>query len=292
MRQFTNDEIQLLTTMYQEGATYADIGRRLDRARATVGDKARQLGLKRDKPKKICPICNNEFELDIINAERQAYCSNNCRHKSYKKNNPTPPKIKGCINCNKSFESVKGRTTCSDECRKQYNRRQYNKKRRIRLYKCKCNHCEQIRYFKYKRNYCSERCSDRAYSKKKSIRARRFKRCSYCNKWHYQRGLHCSNECKKRTSRLKNTLRKSTRTERARQNGQYDADIDIYRLIERDGEQCYLCGDTVSFDCHYNDLKYPTIEHVLAIKNGGTHSWDNTKVACRDCNNKKGIKII
>ncbi|KTW22503.1 hypothetical protein NS341_07555 [Staphylococcus xylosus] len=68
--------------------------------------------------------------------------------------------------------------------------------------------------------------------------------------------------------------------------------MDIYKLIERDGKQCYLCGDAVSFDCHYNSPKYPTIEHVLAIANGGTHSWENVKVACRDCNTRKGTKTL
>ncbi|MFV5908625.1 HNH endonuclease [Staphylococcus arlettae] len=46
------------------------------------------------------------------------------------------------------------------------------------------------------------------------------------------------------------------------------------------------------FDLHYLDPKYPTIEHVLAIKNGGTHSWDNVKVACRDCNIRKSTTMV
>src|SRR5699024_11540900 len=99
-------------------------------------------------------------------------------------------------------------------------------------------------------------------------------------------------ECKRKADKIKDELRKSGRLKKARSNGQFDADIDIYKLIERDGEYCYLCGDGVHFNNHYNDPKYPTIEHVLAIANGGTHSWDNVKVACRDCNNHKGTKTL
>ncbi|RQM94427.1 hypothetical protein COR53_07845 [Staphylococcus pettenkoferi] len=78
----------------------------------------------------------------------------------------------------------------------------------------------------------------------------------------------------------------------ARKNGQFDADIDIYKLIERDGGRCYLCGDDVLFSYNFNHPKYPTIEHVVPISKGGTHSWDNVMVACRDCNTRKKTKSL
>ena len=103
----------------------------------------------------------------------------------------------------------------------------------------------------------------------------------------------CTESCKHKalTKKIGISLN-SQRKIKAKQNGRYDKDINIYKLIERDGEQCYLCGDAVSFELNCYDPKYPTIEHVLAISNGGTHSWDNIKVACRDCNCRKSSKLL
>ena len=74
-----------------------------------------------------------------------------------------------------------------------------------------------------------------------------------------------------------------------------DPDIDIYKLIQRDGSRCYLCGKETDF----NDLRwrswgpdYPSIDHVTAIANGGRHSWSNVRVCCGLCNVRKGAKRI
>lgn len=144
--------------------------------------------------------------------------------------------------------------------------------------------------------YCSNTCRSRAYS---GVSKEHLKLCSVCSKTFINERdtMFCSIECKKEY--IGNELSKplpisknALRLSRARQNGQFDADIDIYKLIERDGEQCYLCGDVVLFNVHFNDPKYPTIEHVIPIAKGGTHSWDNVKVACRDCNTRKSTKNV
>lgn len=67
----------------------------------------------------------------------------------------------------------------------------------------------------------------------------------------------------------------------------WEKGITLDKLIERDGLTCYVCGKT----CDRNDLSwgsygpdYPTIDHVIPLRNGGTHTWDNVKVACANCN--------
>ena len=294
MRQFTTEEIEKLTEMYYKGYSFGKIGRELGRNRQVIGRKVRLLGLTRKPIVKECEICSEEFEITTTFNKR--FCSENCKHTARRKRNPKPPKPlreAECVNCSKQFETnIANKTLCSDECRKEHYRKQYNRKRTIKLYRYKCIECGKHGHSKRKKDYCSDKCSDMAYSKKKSIKQRRLKKCAYCNKWHYKSRVYCSDECSKRNMKRNHVIAKTKRMTKARQNGQFDADIDIYKLIERDGKQCYLCGDAVSFDCHYNDPKYPTIEHVLAIANGGTHSWDNVKVACRDCNNHKGTKTL
>lgn len=60
--------------------------------------------------------------------------------------------------------------------------------------------------------------------------------------------------------------------------------ITIDKLIERDGNICYICGIRTSTKGGSYDPKYPNIEHVIPRAKGGTHTWDNVKVACRYCN--------
>ena len=290
MRQFTTEEIEKLTEMYYKGYSFGKIGRELGRNRQVIGRKVRLLGLTRKPIVKECEICSEEFEITTTFNKR--FCSENCKHTARRNRNPKPPKIANCKYCNSSYIKRYTSLYCSDECRKEHYRKQYNRKRTIKLYRYKCIECGKHGYSKRKKDYCSDKCSDMAYSKKRQMKSRRFKKCLYCHHWHYKNRVYCSDECSKRNMKRNQVIAKTKRMTKARQNGQFDADIDIYKLIERDGEQCYLCGDTVHFNVHYNDPKYPTIEHILAIANGGTHSWDNVKVACRDCNNHKGTKTL
>lgn len=75
-------------------------------------------------------------------------------------------------------------------------------------------------------------------------------------------------------------------------NGKYEKGISIKKLIERDGNKCYLCGREVSYSNSTIDPLYPNIEHVMPISRGGTHSWDNVKVSCRHCNIRKNSMTL
>ncbi|MEX5913845.1 HNH endonuclease [Staphylococcus ureilyticus] len=199
---------------------------------------------------------------------------------------------KECVRCGKTFyPSNYGsqiQKFCSD------NSRQHNfwegKERPKKL--SNCQYCDTEFEVGRRKTYCSEECAKKHNNLEKKKKWR-FKKCRYCEKWRYGfNGKYCSEQCRKRAKRIKDELSKSERLKRARSNGQFDADIDIYKLIERDGGRCYLCGDDVLFSYHYNHPKYPTIEHVMPISKGGAHSWDNVKVACRECNTYKSATLI
>ena len=72
--------------------------------------------------------------------------------------------------------------------------------------------------------------------------------------------------------------------------------ITLNRLIQRDGLECYICGKT----CDPSDKRwgsfgpdYPTIDCVVALKNGGSFTWDNVRIACGECNCvRKGAKDV
>lgn len=57
-------------------------------------------------------------------------------------------------------------------------------------------------------------------------------------------------------------------------------DILMQTLIDRDGAVCRHCGTT----------KNLSVDHIVAIVNGGRNVLSNLQILCRSCNSKKGAK--
>lgn len=118
--------------------------------------------------------------------------------------------------------------------------------------------------------------------------------CRWCGNvflTHSMRRCYCSNECRKAKENHDKSARKNRRYERAKSNGKYEV-ISLQRLYIRDKGKCYLCGKHLTLTEDYNREDAPTIEHVIPICKGGTNTWENVKLACRNCNVEKGIKIL
>lgn len=89
------------------------------------------------------------------------------------------------------------------------------------------------------------------------------------------------------------------RENRIKGNGKTDKDITLKKLYQRDNGICYLCGKP----CDYEDYKrsdkgafiagklYPSIDHVKPLSHGGTHTWDNIRLAHMICNSHKRDKV-
>lgn len=65
--------------------------------------------------------------------------------------------------------------------------------------------------------------------------------------------------------------------------------IDPIKVFERDAWRCGICG----YKTHKTKRgtyhpKAPELDHIVAIANGGSHTWDNVQCSCRFCNSRKG----
>lgn len=121
--------------------------------------------------------------------------------------------------------------------------------------------------------------------------------CKNCGKEYsigttgYNSEQYCSKKCMKRWAmRIKNDRRV-----RRMKTRRHDNDITLEMLFKKDNGVCYLCGalcDWSAVDVEGNALnEYPSIDHVRPLSKGGTHTWDNVKLAHRGCNTAKRDRI-
>lgn len=69
-------------------------------------------------------------------------------------------------------------------------------------------------------------------------------------------------------------------------------------IAKRDHMRCQICGCKVDPNDKWKSDSgrwcfgryYPTIDHIVALHNGGTDTYDNVQLACKHCNSKKGHK--
>lgn len=76
---------------------------------------------------------------------------------------------------------------------------------------------------------------------------------------------------------------------------EYDKTITKKSLIKKLGLLCYYCKEqmtTTSRSLERYDPRLVTIEHLIPISLGGTHTQDNVVLACWECNSKKNNKTV
>ena len=107
--------------------------------------------------------------------------------------------------------------------------------------------------------------------------------------------------CGKKCMLRNNDRRKETRKRsRLYENGKVDHSITLKQLARRYKNKCALCGEKVDFsDCATTNGgtfiagdRYPSIDHIVAVVNGGTHTWENVQLAHRVCNAAKSDSSV
>ena len=125
----------------------------------------------------------------------------------------------------------------------------------------------------------------------------REKTCTNCGETFYtnkEEKTYCTKECRK------NLYNKQIRHKRLQQitSREHDDDITLQQLYIRDEGRCYLCGRQTDWN-DYKKIKgtkigqdlYPSIDHVVPLNKGGTHTWSNVRLAHTKCNQKKGDRL-
>lgn len=64
--------------------------------------------------------------------------------------------------------------------------------------------------------------------------------------------------------------------------------INRLEIFERDSWICWICDIVVNSDLRLPDPMAATLDHVIPIGEGGTHTSANVALAHADCNFKRG----
>lgn len=203
-----------------------------------------------------------------------------------------------CITCGVLFSDRhrlgRPRRHCSDKCRWRSSsatkNRKISERRRSLIYTC--HWCLVSFSGGEKRKFCSPNCLKSSTSHQKlhgvvNSTPLRWSSCADCgavfvSQFGKRRCVACYLPEQDRL-RLKSALRKG-----AVALGEH---VRIEDLMMRDGPTCGLCGDDIDLTLDYPDLMSKSVDHVLPLSLGGTHSMENVQLAHLRCNMSKGARV-
>lgn len=266
---------------------------------------AKQIGISRDAVLSCCHrygLSGQQVEQRLTEEQAKSYISESGFDyvSGYKSNRDTVT-VK-CRQCGRTFERlfhifrdvVNGTWNASNEC--PYCRADRLKAERDKRKEEKKNKAE--REAQKRAQQKAERMSravNNEFTKRLAIHV-----CKNCGQEFcqmvtgYNSSTYCSEKCQVRWFN-RNAFNKRRKKLKERP---HDNDISLELLYKRDKGICYLCGCV----CDWSDITekngtriagehYPSVDHVFPVAKGGTHTWDNIKLACRKCNSIKRDRI-
>ena len=283
------------------GAEFAVQIGRTGSSRKYCSDECRRLMpnalRKKHKPRGKCLQCGASLEGKSAG---NLYCSAECQHQSMRR---TETHI--CQQCGVTFvPKARDRGTfCSRECSFAYIRQNaQGRAARPRELVGQCEFCGEPAISVLSKTCHSDECQ-RLRSLKHYI-ARHPQRtpgstyvCRECGKeWVSEYGdkrrFFCSFKCSQRWLRREDKYKQmradAKRRRRARKYGNGPVDqINALAVYERDGWRCGICGKKVN-----RKLKHPhplsvSLDHIVALAKGGTHTIENVQCSHLICNSYK-----
>ena len=124
----------------------------------------------------------------------------------------------------------------------------------------------------------------KAHRPPRPVRPEVEKRCQYCVKAFATQLPHIKDYCSERCAQANGAFR-----EYAKRCGAPVIET-VYRaeVIERSGGRCGICGDVVDLALPWDDPMAAQIDHIVPLKQGGTHEASNIQLSHRTCNVRKG----
>ena len=140
-----------------------------------------------------------------------------------------------------------------------------------------------------RKKYCSDKCVRQSQLVNPINRE-----CTICgNEYELNRGINydsvCSDKCLKK--KIQNTRREAKRRRKARLKNVIVVLFKDTEIFIRDGYKCHLCGRKLNPTNQVPHPRAPTIDHIIPVSRGGSHTRRNVKCACFICNSLKGDRL-
>ena len=244
--------------------------------------------------KAICDECGKEFEIRASEYRKNThhYCSRDCRCKVLR--DTFLQNFRDRVGHKYVLVEYVDKDNVTVECKQCGNRFTRTSSKIVRM---GCPHCKEIRTkLNQAKRQMLKAMNASVRSKRKEL-DKIAERLSVAMERAKRKDEMDKHRAEKR--REENKVRELRREQRIKNNGVFDRDITVDKLFIRDNGVCSLCGGM----CDYRDSttrnghfivgeKYPSIDHVIPLSKGGTHTWDNVKLAHFKCNTLKGNKTI
>lgn len=161
--------------------------------------------------------------------------------------------------------------------------------------------------------FCSERCKDKAKHARYKAEGRVYKpapkppkerQCQACGVLFRIKGSrrYCSEDCKKEGKRAVNrkayhkffaengrspSMVLSADRRRALTKTTQIEPIERIKVYVRDEWTCALCGEGVDVKLNFPDPLSPSLDHIIPLARGGSHTYNNVQLAHLGCNQQK-----
>lgn len=249
----------------------------------------------------LCAHCGGEFIVHPM-APHQKFCSRKCRD-AYRREHEADGVVLKCEHCGKEFtpRRITGRRTnrfCSRACWFAYSARDRRLEAVqlliVRLQRIKvCRICGRKSFT----SECSRECRlqlgrIKAFERSKARCEKNTFRCYQCGsqfrpEYGDKHSKFCSREC---ADRFQSRIRKrKVRSRKWKTQYEFDRFSDL-EIFDRDGWRCMLCGKLVAREIGGPQPTAPTIDHIVPLSRGGSHTRGNVQCAHRMCNSIKSDK--
>lgn len=140
----------------------------------------------------------------------------------------------------------------------------------------------------------------REYERKQQLEAAREWRlsvpriCKECDEPFYSEhndAAYCCDTCRRKAKQRSKAKQPSAggyrkRLRIVRTKATYDPSVTLNAVYKRFKGKCCACGCKVYRSQEYRPDQ-ATLDHIIALANNGTHTWDNVQLLCSDCNSRK-----
>lgn len=208
-------------------------------------------------------------------------------------------KLQICDYCNKEFYYNRKRKYCSDDCMKeaQLLRAKEDRKNKTHQYKLKCKDCSTKILTIYKTiKYCKE-CLNKRLAKAAEENLKKIKyvfyktKCTWCGTTYTAKKAEGANYlqrfCSKRCRDAYNG-----KIKRARKRSASIEIVNAINIFNRDNWICHICNKKIYKKYKWPNPLSPSLDHIIPLSKGGSHSQSNIKAAHLGCNCSKGNRTL